>query len=88
MDAAGMDFAILSGEEWCCGFPLIGAGVPDKAKEMMDHNLKKVKALGAKRVVFSCPSCYRTWNFSMTPSKNSFDLQYTFNFIDNRIKFF
>lgn len=61
MDAAGMDFAILGGEEWCCGFPLIGAGVPDKAKEMMVHNLEKVKALGAKRVVFSCPSCYRTW---------------------------
>lgn len=61
MDAAGTDFAILGGEEWCCGFPLIGAGVPEKAEEMMAHNLDKVKALGVEKVVFSCPSCYRTW---------------------------
>jgi heterodisulfide reductase subunit D len=34
-DAAQVDFAILGGEEWCCGFPLIGAGVPDKMQELM-----------------------------------------------------
>jgi heterodisulfide reductase subunit D len=62
MDAAGVDFSILGGEEWCCGFPLIGAGVPEKMQELMEHNLEKVKALGAKSVVFSCPSCHRTWN--------------------------
>ena len=62
MDAAHVDFTILGGEEWCCGFPLIGAGVPERMREMIDHNLEKVKALGAKTVVFSCPSCYRTWN--------------------------
>jgi heterodisulfide reductase subunit D len=61
LDGAGVDFAILGGEEWCCGFPLIGAGVPDKAGEMMAHNLERVKALGAGKVVFSCPTCYRTW---------------------------
>jgi heterodisulfide reductase subunit D len=60
-DAAQVDFAILGGEEWCCGFPLIGAGVPDKMQELMRHNLEKVQSLGAKRVIFSCPSCYATW---------------------------
>ena len=43
------------------GLPLIGAGLPEKAKEMMKHDLEKVKKLGARQVVFSCPSCYRTW---------------------------
>jgi heterodisulfide reductase subunit D len=62
MDAAHVDFTILGGEEWCCGFPLIGAGFPEKMREMMAHNLERVKALGAKTVIFSCPSCYRTWN--------------------------
>jgi heterodisulfide reductase subunit D len=62
LDKAHVDFTILGGEEWCCGFPLIGAGFPEKMREMMDHNLEKVKALEAKMVVFSCPSCYRTWN--------------------------
>jgi heterodisulfide reductase subunit D len=61
LDAANVDFTILGGEEWCCGFPLIGAGFPEKMRGMIDHNLEKVKALGAKTVVFSCPSCYRTW---------------------------
>lgn len=61
LESAGVDFAVLAGEEWCCGFPLIGAGAPDEMKALVDHNLEKVKALGAKEVVFSCPSCYRTW---------------------------
>ena len=61
LESAGIDFAILAGEEWCCGFPLIGAGAPQEMKALMEHNLEKVKALGAKEVVFSCPSCYRTW---------------------------
>ena len=61
LESADVDFSILGGEEWCCGFPLIGAGDTEKLREVMDHNLEKVKELGAKTVVFSCPSCYRTW---------------------------
>lgn len=64
LESADLDFTILGGQEWCCGFPLIGAGIPEKAREMMDHNLEKVKELEAKMVVFSCPSCYRTWKES------------------------
>jgi heterodisulfide reductase subunit D len=59
--AANVDFAILAEEEWCCGFPLIGAGIPEKMGELMDHNMEKIRALEAKAVVFSCPSCYNTW---------------------------
>ena len=58
---AGADFAVLGGEEWCCGFPLIGAGRPEEMKALKEHNLERIKAMGAKRVVFSCPSCYHTW---------------------------
>jgi len=61
LESANVDFSVLGGEEWCCGFPLIGAGDPEKLPIMMGHNLDKVKELGAKAVVFSCPSCYRTW---------------------------
>jgi heterodisulfide reductase subunit D len=61
LEASGADFAVLGGDEWCCGFPFIGAGLPDKAREMMDHNVKKVRELKAKTVLFSCPSCCRTW---------------------------
>lgn len=61
LGAAAVDVAVLGGEEWCCGFPLIGAGVPERMDELVEHNLKKVKALGAKELIFSCPTCYCTW---------------------------
>jgi heterodisulfide reductase subunit D len=61
LDSAKVDFALLAGEEWCCGFPLIGAGAHKKMKELTVHNQERVNALGAKTVVFSCPSCYQTW---------------------------
>ncbi len=61
LESAKVDFTILGGEEWCCGFPMIGAGIPERVRDMMEHNLEKVKKLEAKSVVFTCPSCYRTW---------------------------
>ena len=61
LDQAEVDFTILGDEEWCCGFPLIGAGMMDRAKELTEHNLKKIEEVGAESVVFACPSCYHTW---------------------------
>jgi heterodisulfide reductase subunit D len=61
LDLSGVNFTILAGEEWCCGFPLIGAGSPKKMNELKKHNLQQVKTIGAKKLVFSCPSCYQTW---------------------------
>lgn len=61
LEASGVDFAILGGREWCCGFPLIGAGEPGRLESLKRHNIEAVEALGASRVVFSCPSCYRVW---------------------------
>jgi heterodisulfide reductase subunit D len=61
LQRAGVDFTILGGDEWCCGFPLIGAGMPEKLEELKEHNLQKVADVGAKTVVFTCPSCLHTW---------------------------
>ena len=61
LETSDVDFTILAGEEWCCGFPLIGAGTPEKMGELIEHNIEQVKGLGASKMVFSCPSCYRTW---------------------------
>ena len=61
LQKAHVDFTILGGEEWCCGFPLVGAGMPEKLEELKEHNLQKVKDVGAKTVVFTCPSCLHTW---------------------------
>jgi heterodisulfide reductase subunit D len=61
LDRAREDFTILGGDEWCCGFPLIGAGMKEQARTFLRHNLQKLKEKGAERAVFSCPSCYHTW---------------------------
>jgi len=61
LQAAGVDFTILGGDEWCCGFPLVGAGMPEKLAQLKAHNLKKVAEVGAKKIVFTCPSCLHTW---------------------------
>ena len=67
MDKAEMDFTVLGGEEWCCGFPLLGAGMPDEMKALMDHNKQKVEEVGAKKIIFTCPSCYHTWRSLYQP---------------------
>jgi heterodisulfide reductase subunit D len=61
LEQAEVDFLTLGGEEWCCGFPLIIAGMGDAAVEAMRHNLDAVRRTGAKRLVAACPSCYHTW---------------------------
>jgi len=61
LDKVGVDFTILGGEEWCCGFPLIAAGMKKDAEAMIRHNLEKVEGKGAEKIIFACPSCYHTW---------------------------
>jgi heterodisulfide reductase subunit D len=60
-EQASVDFLALGGEEWCCGFPLIIAGMRDAGVEVMRHNLEAVRKTGGKRLVAACPSCYHTW---------------------------
>jgi len=61
MDAAGVDFTTLGGEEWCCGYPLLSAGLGEQVKDLARHNLAQVEAMGVKKVVTACPSCYYMW---------------------------
>lgn len=60
-ETAQVDFTLLGEEEWCCGFPLLGAGLRDRFHELAEHNISAVKAKGASTVVFACPSCYQMW---------------------------
>ncbi len=78
-----LDFSILGGEEWCCGFPLLGAGFPEEMRKLRDHNLAQVKALGAKEIVFACPSCYRTWKEHYG---SEFELTHSSEFINRLIQ--
>jgi len=58
---ANVDFALLGENEWCCGYPLVSAGMRREAEELKHANIKAIHSLGVKTVVFSCPSCYHMW---------------------------
>lgn len=61
LTAAGVDFTIMGPDEWCCGFPLLAAGMSDAAEELRQHNVAMIRRRSARVVTFSCPSCYHTW---------------------------
>jgi heterodisulfide reductase subunit D len=58
---AGVSFTTLAGEEWCCGYPLLNAGLGSDVGAFVEHNVEQVRALGAPLLVTTCPSCYYAW---------------------------
>jgi len=60
MNSAGV-VPVVSNEEKCCGHDLNWTGDEDNFEKLMDHNLQLIKKSGAKKVVFTCPECYRTF---------------------------
>jgi len=61
MARAGAEFTTLGGDERCCGYPLYVAGMRDRMVDLVRHNVRRVRRVGARRVVFTCPSCYYAW---------------------------
>ncbi len=61
MDGAGVDYTTMGGDEYCCGFPLVIAGMGEDAHALMRHNVETVRAMGAQTLVAACPSCFHTW---------------------------
>ncbi len=56
-----VDYALLGGSEWCCGYPLLLNGDVESARELIHHNVQVVQETGASTVVFTCPSCVHFW---------------------------
>jgi len=83
LQKAGVDFTLLGGEEWCCGFPLIAAGMKEKADAAMQHNLQKMREKGAETIICACPSCYHTWK---EESKNEIKIFHSTQFIKKLIE--
>jgi len=84
LDSAGIDFAILGGEEWCCGYPLLSAGHKEAAASSMRHNIERIQEMGAKSVVMTCPGCYRMWRdeyYSITGQRPPSEIAHSTEFI-------
>ncbi|MHA1315682.1 MAG: (Fe-S)-binding protein [Candidatus Helarchaeota archaeon] len=57
------DYTLLGEDEWCCGAPFFLLGLKDeKSKQLMVHNVEAMKSLGVKKIITTCPGCYKAWN--------------------------
>lgn len=72
---AECDFTTMGGEEWCCGFPLLGAGFVDDAQKFIRHNVEKIKEMDIHTLIASCPSCYHVWKHDSAQALKGYDLK-------------
>jgi heterodisulfide reductase subunit D len=61
LEQAGVTYTTMGGEEWCCGYPLFGAGMKEDVAKLAEHNIAHAKELAPKLLVATCASCYHTW---------------------------
>ncbi len=89
MQTAGVDFTTLGNDEWCCGFPLLGAGMREEATSMARHNIAKARALGVETLVATCPSCYHIWKHEygkLTGERPDFEVLHSTEFLQQLIE--
>jgi Fe-S oxidoreductase len=67
LEQSKVDFAILGPREWCCGMPLKRLGLNKEFERCKEHNLKELKDMEAKKIIFGCESCYSTWKRGYHP---------------------
>lgn len=60
---AGVKYWFMDEEKTaCCGRPLMQVGQYEAAKKLIEHNRERIMASGAKKLVVSCPICYKIFN--------------------------
>ncbi|MCJ7736037.1 MAG: (Fe-S)-binding protein, partial [Anaerolineae bacterium] len=48
LDRLAIDYTLLGGSEWCCGYPLLLNGDIDSARELIQHNVEAIQKIGAR----------------------------------------
>lgn len=89
LDLMGIDFALVGGEQWCCGFPFLMAGKREESRDFILHNIEKVKGLAADTVLVNCPGCYRVWSEEyrrIIQGEHGFKVVHTSQFLAEAIK--
>ena len=83
MEQAEVEFTTLGEDEWCCGYPLHIAGQGNRVAEIARYNVQQAQAVGAKKIVFTCPSCYYAWDhmYPEYADVSGFKLQHASEFL-------
>ena len=74
MNKGGITPAV-SNDEVCCGHDLNWTGDEASLQKLMKKNIDVIKASGAKKVVFTCPECMRTFNLDYQDLLGDFDFE-------------
>jgi len=60
LNSLGIEPMVL-GDEKCCGHDLLWTGDTEGFEELAKQNAAMIEKTGAKKIVFSCAECYRTF---------------------------
>jgi len=72
---AGVPFAILGSDEWCCGQPLSSSGQMKAFDSVAKHNVEAFRKAGARQVVTSCGCCYNVLKFDYPQVAGKLDFE-------------
>ncbi len=61
LNAAGVDYSVMSGVEYCCGSVSAGAGNTVPLEKLGQKNIDEINARGSKTLITTCPGCYRAF---------------------------
>jgi len=56
----GIEPRLLPNEK-CCGHDMLWTGDIETFKRLAEHNAALIREAGVKKIIFSCPECYRTF---------------------------
>ncbi|MBQ7533462.1 MAG: (Fe-S)-binding protein [Bacteroidales bacterium] len=85
METAGEEFQFLDENGGiCCGRPMLLSGKTAEAKAMIAKNTELIKKSGAKKLVLSCPICYKV--FKDEYNLEGIEIQHHTQYIDELIK--
>ena len=85
METAGEKYEFLDKDGGiCCGRPMMLSGKKAEAQTMIEKNTELIKKSGAKKLVLSCPICYKV--FKEEYHLEGIEIQHHTQYIDELIK--
>lgn len=75
------------GKAPCCGRPLMQAGQYEAASKLIANNTKKLLGSNAKKLIVSCPICYKVFkeDYELGKMEVVFHAEYILQLINNKV---
>ncbi len=74
LQAAKVDFAVLGGEETCCGDSVRSLGNEYLYTMLASENIELLNSCGVKKIITQCPHCYHTLKYEYPQLGGSYEV--------------